>query len=110
MNASCGKSTLPNCRSRSLRLRVMLDCAGFDGFGKHPTDHACCDDGVLPLICPTCQMISQDASGITPASTATLHGVVFDIFIVRSRKPQTGSAVMLARLSIRLSYPPSAPR
>src|SRR6266571_9488606 len=37
------------------------------GFGKGPTDHTRCDDGVVPLICPTCQMVSQDASGSTPA-------------------------------------------
>jgi hypothetical protein len=77
MNASCGMSTLPNCRiffflpscyfSRSLRLRVRLDCAGSDEFGKHSTDHTRCDDGVVPLICPTCQKVSQDASGSTPA-------------------------------------------
>src|ERR1700694_3199870 len=66
MNASCGMSTLANCRlfmpsfcfSRSFRLRVRLDCVGFDGFGKVPTDHTRCDDGVVPLICPTCQMVS----------------------------------------------------
>ena len=23
-----------------------------------PTDHTRCDDGVVPLICPTCQMVS----------------------------------------------------
>ena len=46
------------CFSRSFRLRVRLDCVGFDGFGKGPTDHTRCDDGVVPLICPTCQMVS----------------------------------------------------
>jgi hypothetical protein len=68
-------STLPNCRiflpsfcfSRSFRARVTLDCAGFDGLGKGPTDRTRRDDGVVPLICPTCQMVSQDASGIAPA-------------------------------------------
>jgi hypothetical protein len=29
--------------------------------------HAHCDNGVVPLICPTCQMVSQDASGVMPA-------------------------------------------
>jgi ssDNA-binding Zn-finger/Zn-ribbon topoisomerase 1 len=72
MNASCGMSTLPNCRILNLpsafpEARVRLDCAGSDEFGKHPTDHTRCDDGVVPLICPTCQMVSQDVSGITPA-------------------------------------------
>ena len=67
INASCRMSTLPNsrifflpsfCFSRSFRLRVRLDCVGFDGFGKGPTGHTRCDDGVVPLICPTCQMVS----------------------------------------------------
>jgi hypothetical protein len=66
INASCGMSTLPNCRIflpsfcffRS-RLRVRLDCAGYDGLGKGPTDRTRRDDGVVPLICPTtCQMVS----------------------------------------------------
>jgi hypothetical protein len=35
--------------------------------GKVPTGHAHCHDGIVQLICPTCQMASQDASGITPA-------------------------------------------
>ena len=46
---------------------MRLDFAGSDKFGKQPTDHTRCDDGVMPLICPTCQMVSQDASGIAPA-------------------------------------------
>ena len=33
-----------------------------------------CDDGVVPLICPTCQMFASDRH-------ATLHGVVFDILV-----------------------------
>ena len=106
INAPCGMSTLPNCRifflpsfcfSRSFGLRVRLDCAGFDGLGKGPTDRTRRDDGVMPLICPTSQMVSQDASGITPAGIGyfTLHGVVFDIFVVRSRKPQTGPNLIM---------------
>src|SRR5258707_7527687 len=43
--------------ANSSRL-VKLDCAGFDGFGKGPTDRTRRDDGVVPLICPTCQMVS----------------------------------------------------
>jgi hypothetical protein len=35
-----------------------LDCLGVDGFGKGPSDHTRCDDGAMPLICPTCQMVS----------------------------------------------------
>src|SRR6266704_4124278 len=37
-----------------------------------------CDDEGVPLICPTCQVFAQRAS--VPATAATLHGVVFDIF------------------------------
>jgi hypothetical protein len=33
---------------------------------QRPTDHTRRDDGALPLIYPTCQMVF-DASGITPA-------------------------------------------
>ncbi|HEY4987530.1 MAG TPA: hypothetical protein VII39_12995, partial [Bradyrhizobium sp.] len=51
----------------AITLTPMLDCAGFDEFNKAPTDHAGCDDGVVPVICPTSQMVSQDASGIMPA-------------------------------------------
>ena len=40
------------------------------------------DDGVMPLICPTCQKVFR---GIGHASDrqATLHGVVFDILDAR---------------------------
>jgi hypothetical protein len=79
-------STLPNCRifflpsfcfSRSAR---ELDRAGSDEFGKHHTDHACCDDGVMPLICPTCQMVSQDAR---PAGSRRLLCMgLFSIFLL----------------------------
>src|ERR1700731_2663994 len=33
------------------------------------------DDGLMPLICPTCQMVS---GCVRHRSSATLHGVVFD--------------------------------
>jgi len=55
------------CFSRSFHLGVGLDRAAFDGFENGPTDHTRCDDGVLLLICPTCQMVLLDASGIAPA-------------------------------------------
>jgi hypothetical protein len=42
-----------------------------------------CDDGILPLICPTCQKRVLEAAlsmqAVDPG--ATLHGVVFDILI-----------------------------
>jgi len=38
------------------------------------------DDGLVPLICPTCQMFSKDRSNHPGwRDQATLHGVVFDI-------------------------------
>jgi hypothetical protein len=39
-------------------LGEKLDCAGFDELGKGTTDRTRRDDGVVPLICPTCQMVS----------------------------------------------------
>jgi hypothetical protein len=27
-------------------------------FDKGPTDHTRCDDGIVPVICPTCQSVS----------------------------------------------------
>jgi hypothetical protein len=38
-----------------------------------------CDDEGVPLICPTCQVFAQ--SVLAGARPATLHGVVFDIFV-----------------------------
>ena len=42
-----------------------------------------CDDGILPLICPTCQKKVFEAASSMQAvdPRATLHGVVFDILI-----------------------------
>jgi len=41
------------------------------------------DDGIVPLICPTCQNVFRGAAqSIHPGdSHATLHGVVFDILV-----------------------------
>jgi hypothetical protein len=53
-------------------------------FGKHPTDHTRRDDGVMPLICPTCQMVLQDARHA--GSRRLLCMGLFSIFfVVRSR-------------------------
>ena len=43
MNASCGMSTLPNCR---ILLRSSPEV---------PTEHTRCDDGVVPANLPICQ-------------------------------------------------------
>ena len=40
------------------------------------------DDGLVPVICPTCQMFSKDRSKHPGwRDQATLHGVVFDILV-----------------------------
>jgi hypothetical protein len=39
-----------------------------------------CDDGVVPLICPTCQMVSQDASGC--AGSRLLCMGLFSMFLL----------------------------
>ena len=84
-----------------------LDFAGSDKFGKQPTDHTRCDDGVVPLICPTC----QDASGSTAAVVGYFAWGCFRYFCcpVMEASDRTQSHP-LRRLSIRLSYPPSAPQ
>jgi hypothetical protein len=38
---------------------------------------------MLPLICPTCQIASQDAQHHDPQPSATVHGVVFEILLCR---------------------------
>ena len=65
------------------------------------------DDGIVPLICPTCQNVfAAFAQSIDPV--ATLHGVVFDILV------GSGSGVGLAAgkrgLPSRRSRPPSPKR
>jgi hypothetical protein len=63
---------------------IYLQCGnnrpGFDGLGKDPTDHTHGDDGVVPVICPTCQMALYDASGITPGRIGYLCMGLFSIF------------------------------
>jgi hypothetical protein len=45
------------------------------------------NDGIVPLICPTCQTDSENPYPSWRQPPATLHGVVFDILMGRSRKP-----------------------
>jgi hypothetical protein len=52
-------------------------------------------DGVVPLICPTCQWFRNMRQASRRQSSVTLHGVVFDIFVVRSLKPQTGPNLIM---------------
>jgi hypothetical protein len=39
------------------------------------------DDELMPVICPTCQMLSRIAKTHASNVLATLHGVVFDILV-----------------------------
>src|SRR5437588_11653413 len=39
------------------------------------------DDGVVPLICPTCQIFSRSLTASCQQLSATLHGVVFHILV-----------------------------
>jgi hypothetical protein len=76
---------------------------------RAPTDRTRRDDGVMPVICPTCQMVSKDASGIAPAVAGYFAWGCFRYFCCPVRKPQPGPGfIMLRRSSSRLSYPPSA--
>ena len=43
-----------------------------------------CDDEDMPVICPTCQNVF--AGSLKRPDHATLHGVVFDIFVERSER------------------------
>src|SRR3954462_3190870 len=48
----------------------------------HSQFYEWCDDGILPLICPTCQKRGGGPLSMqTIDPGATLHGVVFDILI-----------------------------
>jgi hypothetical protein len=40
-----------------------------------------CDDAIVPLICPTCQIVRGIAQNID--HVVSLHGVVFDILVGR---------------------------
>ena len=51
-----------------------------------------CDDEGMPVICPTCQNVF--AGSLKRPHHATLHGVVFDIFVER---PIHRSETMLSR-------------
>jgi hypothetical protein len=51
-----------------------------------------CDNEDMPVICPTCQNVF--AGSLKRPDQATLHGVVFDIFVER---PIHGSETMLGR-------------
>jgi hypothetical protein len=42
----------------------------------------CCDNEDMPVICPTCQNVF--AGSLKRPDHATLHGVVFDIFVESS--------------------------
>jgi hypothetical protein len=84
-------STLPNCRISSCLPLFQKDFAGSDKFGKQPTDHTRCDDGVVPLICPTC----QDASGSTAAVVGYFAWGCFRYFCYPVRKPRTGPGFIM---------------
>jgi len=72
-------------RSTRLPKRFMIGAEGLE-----PSRAGCragpwpsCDDGIVPLICPTCQNVFAGIAQSIHASDrqATLHGVVFDILV-----------------------------
>ena len=80
-------------RSTRLPKRFMIGAEGLE-----PSRARCragpwpsCDDGIVPLICPTCQNVFAGIAQSIHASDrqATLHGVVFDILVgsQRARHP-----------------------
>jgi hypothetical protein len=72
---------LPSASPEAFRLRVRLDCVGFDGLGNGLTDDTRCNDGLVPLICPTCQWLRKMRQASRRQSPVTVHGVVFDILL-----------------------------
>jgi hypothetical protein len=64
-----------------------------------------CDDGILQVICPTCQTVVA-GSRMAGDRQATLHGVVFDILGTRAaqamrlaRRPERKAAPAFAQAS-----------
>jgi hypothetical protein len=71
------------------------------------------DDGIVPVICPTCQM-SWRVKHPCQRSPATLHGVVFDILVGSAARPAFAATVRLrfrfAQATPDTTLHPSAPR
>src|SRR4051794_39946199 len=61
---------------REIASVVTMTRAGPDGSCK------LCEVAIVQLICPTCQTVF---AGMTYRSSATVHGVVFDIFLMGCR-------------------------
>ena len=89
------------CRSVSrpevCAWRGLDRCRLYDGFGAGaPSDHTRCDDGVVPLICPTLLKWFRNACRSTPAVVGYFAWGCFRcLFVVRSRKPQTEPALIM---------------
>src|SRR5882672_10316498 len=62
------------------------------------------DDGIVPLICPTCQNVFAGFAQSIPASDhhATLHGVVFDILV--ESESRVGPCGCVAAPRVALSW------
>jgi hypothetical protein len=44
------------------------------------------DDDIVPVFCPTSQIAFWYRKSLIPLAPATLHGVVFDIFLLAGHK------------------------
>jgi len=87
------RGTTTRKRSFAARGPLQFQLSGFlacnrakpDG-QRHGPSYKLREDGIVPLICPTCQNVfAGKTSG--QATPATLHGVVFDI-LVGARVPR----------------------
>jgi hypothetical protein len=72
-----GKDFLPAIAPKSPLLGSAIGC------WARPSAFLLRDDGIVPLICPTCQNVFAGFAQSIHASDhhATLHGVVFDILV-----------------------------
>jgi hypothetical protein len=70
--------------------RVALDCGALNRLveavrirngQRHRRFYKLRDDGMLPLICPTCQNVCAGKASMPATPPVTLHGVVFDILV-----------------------------
>jgi len=91
--------------SRSLRLRVRLNCAVPMDLEKYPPLTRPAMMAALPLICPTCQMVLWNARHHADSHRLSVHGVVFDILLSghESLGPGLNSSCLAVEPSPQLS-------
>src|SRR5882724_9229904 len=72
----------------------------FDG-QRHGQSYKLRDDGMVPLICPTCQNVFAGKASMPAPPPVTLHGVVFNILV--GSENRVGLAAVFPEMILRVA-------